>query len=341
MASATVPFPGSQTGAGDYLITPKKLTGAFSGQGEAGSIGALELNGTQTPEQLGIGCIQSTGLKKVPLSGGLAELGTPATSVAVSPSDQDVPCLPGLASATATATFPGGQEVDVTGASIWSASLDQSYGAGEFDCGSPGSTGTVTADFEGVSGSASLEFLENIQIAGVNLNGSVVLPDGTNGDPYSGSYDVAQGGTPPFTWAVVEGSLPPGLSLDPTTGAVTGTPTQAGGDYSWTIQVTDSSSPTPLVSTSNSGIESIDPMDGTVGLPYSQAYTPTAGAPPDTTWSVTEGSLAPGLSLDPSTGILSGTPTQAGNYSWSVQAESLSTDFIEVFNSGITIDPGM
>jgi hypothetical protein len=64
------------------------------------------------------------------------------------------------------------------------------------------------------------------------------LPMGFVNEPYYADLD-AWGGTPPYTWSVYSGSLPPGLSLDPTTGEITGTPTQTG--Y-WVvcIRVTDS-----------------------------------------------------------------------------------------------------
>jgi virginiamycin B lyase len=64
------------------------------------------------------------------------------------------------------------------------------------------------------------------------------LPVGTVGSPYSANLN-AQGGAPPYTWSVFFGSLPPGLSLNPATGAITGTPT--GGGTSFTLKVTDSS----------------------------------------------------------------------------------------------------
>ena len=50
---------------------------------------------------------------------------------------------------------------------------------------------------------------------------------------------VASGGTPPYTFVISSGSLPPGLTLNPSTGAITGTPTTAG-TYSYTAKVTDS-----------------------------------------------------------------------------------------------------
>jgi hypothetical protein len=69
----------------------------------------------------------------------------------------------------------------------------------------------------------------------------VSLPDATYGSPYDQTLQ-AIGGTSPYTWAVVSGSLPAGLTLDPSTGTITGTPTSPGSS-AFTVQVTDSASP--------------------------------------------------------------------------------------------------
>ncbi|ADB36253.1 putative Ig domain-containing protein [Spirosoma linguale] len=71
------------------------------------------------------------------------------------------------------------------------------------------------------------------------------LPDGTVGTAYNQTIQTT-GGTAPLTFAVSVGSLPAGLSLNPTTGAITGTPTAAG-TATFTIQVTDSKSCTDEV----------------------------------------------------------------------------------------------
>jgi hypothetical protein len=67
------------------------------------------------------------------------------------------------------------------------------------------------------------------------------LPVATLRTPYSATL-VAAGGTTPYSWSISQGSLPAGLSLDPATGVISGTPT-AVGTSSFTIQVTDAESP--------------------------------------------------------------------------------------------------
>jgi hypothetical protein len=63
------------------------------------------------------------------------------------------------------------------------------------------------------------------------------LPEGAFGSAYSAAL-AADGGVPPYTWGVAAGSLPAGLSLDPASGAITGT-LSAGGTFSFTALVTD------------------------------------------------------------------------------------------------------
>ena len=67
-----------------------------------------------------------------------------------------------------------------------------------------------------------------------------ILATATIGTAYS-STDHASGGTLPYTWSVSAGSLPPGLSLNATTGNISGTPT-TNGAYTFTLKIVDSSS---------------------------------------------------------------------------------------------------
>ena len=66
------------------------------------------------------------------------------------------------------------------------------------------------------------------------------------GQAYSAQF-LASGGVAPYVFSLTQGSLPLGLSIDPTTGVVSGVPTTAG-TYSFTVTVTDASDPAQSVS---------------------------------------------------------------------------------------------
>ena len=72
----------------------------------------------------------------------------------------------------------------------------------------------------------------------ITITGS--LPSATTGTPYSVSLSSVlsiSGGLPPFTWTVISGALPSGLSMD-TSGNIAGTPTTTG-TYNFTVQIVD------------------------------------------------------------------------------------------------------
>ncbi len=73
--------------------------------------------------------------------------------------------------------------------------------------------------------------------AGEALSIAGTPPGGTVGVSYGFCFS-ASGGTPPYTFAKTAGSIPPGTTLDPSTGCITGTPTTAG-VFCFTIEVTD------------------------------------------------------------------------------------------------------
>jgi Putative Ig domain len=150
-------------------------------------------------------------------------------------------------------------------------------------------------------------------------------PAGNVGVPYSHTF-IWVGGDPPFTWSIISGSLPPGLTLDPVAGVVSGTPTMAGA-FPFTVGVTDSLGNTGSVSCSitiaASSVPAIscnNPPGAGVGTPYSHLFTVTGGTAPFS-YSIISGSLPNGLSLSSGSGggLVSGTPTTAGTFPFTIQ----------------------
>ncbi len=135
------------------------------------------------------------------------------------------------------------------------------------------------------------------------------LPTGQIGAPYLGTL-TASGGVSPYTFSVVQGSLPPGLSLS-TGGVISGTPTVVG-TAQFVVRVTDGYG---AFSASNTAISINAPALGiltsslpaaTIGNPYSAILTATGGNSPYA-WTLDSGTLPPGVTLN-SAGVISGTP---------------------------------
>ena len=173
-----------------------------------------------------------------------------------------------------------------------------------------------------------------------------VCPEGTVEAAYSIQF-VGRGGCGPdppnlglpYQYSVINGSLPPGLSLSKS-GVLSGTPTTAG-TYKFWVELSDEDPPSAawclpkkaqrefqitiepriLVTTESAG-------PGTLGVPYSQTLTavmktgPDSTAPPSSplTWTLSGGALPPGIGLDASTGLLTGTPTAEGSFGFTVKA---------------------
>ena len=185
--------------------------------------------------------------------------------------------------------------------------------------GTPTAAGTYTFTVK-VTDHSSLTATEPVSltvIAGPSLS-LPAPPAGWTNTVYSDSLNES-GGTGPFTWSVSTGSLPAGIKLS-ADGNLTGTPT-ATGTSSFTVKVTDANSQSATQAigiTISAGVSApiTAPPAGVVGAAYTDTLTATGGTTPYT-WSLNAGTLPAGLSLS-SAGVLSGTPTTAGSYPFTV-----------------------
>jgi hypothetical protein len=163
---------------------------------------------------------------------------------------------------------------------------------------------------------SSQNFTLTVTCPGVAVVNPVVTT-GTAGVPFSQTF-TQSGGTPPVSFTLNTGTLPPGLTLS-TAGVLSGTPT-ASGTFPITVKVTDVGGCTGVGPTYNLVITChtvtvTNPATstGTVNAAFSQTFT-QSGAIGGATFSLNSGTLPAGLTLNPSTGVLSGTPTQAGTF---------------------------
>jgi len=153
-----------------------------------------------------------------------------------------------------------------------------------------------------------------------------VLNSGTEGRGYQATFG-AQGGTGPYTFSLVTGSLPAGLSLD-ASGNLTGVPASgSAGTYTFGVLAKDSTSLSVTTSYQLVIFSGTAFAVTTTGLPPAQAgqtYSQTINADFGTTpysFQVVSGTVPAGLSLS-TNGILSGVPGtgSAGTYTFTVQA---------------------
>lgn len=159
-------------------------------------------------------------------------------------------------------------------------------------------------------------------VSDTNIGIGCASGSATLGSAYS-SLLVAVGGTGPYVWSIISGSLPTGLSLNSATGTISGTPSVVG-DYTFTIHVEDSlgnvaDQSCEIVASCPSITVGCPTSSATVGTPYDDFITASGGTGPYT-FAIIAGALPDGLTLNTATGEVTGTPTTADTYDYTAQA---------------------
>lgn len=206
--------------------------------------------------------------------------------------------------------------------------------------------GQIVGDYSG----GTHGFLAQLSTASLTITTPPNLPAGSAGVSYSQTL-AASGGSTPYSWSLISGALPSGLTLS-NSGVISGTPASTG-TSTFTVKVTDNASASTtqtftLVISPQSGLTILTPSplpNAAVGVAYSQGLTATGGVTPYKGWAVANGSVLPqGLSLTQGvlsgTGLLSGTPAAGGNFLFTIQVtDNANTIVTKQFNLTITGGP--
>ena len=221
-----------------------------------------------------------------------------------------------------------------TGASAFAAACLHLNGTSGQIVGTPCNTTAVNLNFtvqvadDGGATPITQVYTIFLQPAPVLSITTTSLPLGYTNSHYSASINT-QGGVTPLTFSLLSGSfLPAGLALNPHTGQVSGIPTAAG-SFSFSVQVQDSSLPSPgqivsgtvtvtIMNPQPLSISTTTLPQGSTSTPYNGTLQATGGVPPYS-WKIIQGQLPPGLTLNSTTGVISGTPILVTTSTFTVQ----------------------
>jgi Putative Ig domain len=131
---------------------------------------------------------------------------------------------------------------------------------------------------------------------------------------------LISGGVAPYIVSI-NGKLPAGLSLG-NDGIISGTPSPTAKSEKFTVRITDSVNDTITQTFRITVLKALRIPErartGRIGKDYSESFRIRGGLGPFN-WSITSGNLPAGLSFNPATGVLTGSPTQAGEFPFTVQ----------------------
>jgi len=196
--------------------------------------------------------------------------------------------------------------------------------------GTPNSAGTFDFTVQVATSNPTQTATKDLRIVvnpQLSITTAAVLPAGVVNTGYNFTLS-AIGGVGPYTWVVPGLGLPAGVTLS-SAGVLSGTPSNTG-TFAFQAQVTDSFTPTQTATrnfslTVSSGltITTNTLATGAVGIAYSRTLTASGGTLP-LTWGFGGGVFPPGLTLA-ADGTISGTPTSAGTFNFTIVVSDSST----------------
>lgn len=172
----------------------------------------------------------------------------------------------------------------------------------------------------------TVDIYDDVVVESSGLNSAV------RGEPHSDSILVT-GGKLPYHFSIIDGSLPAGLTINSSTGHISGTADPVYG-YSeeFTVRVLDSGNPSGFADkqftiyvTNFLAITTGSIQAAFQKAPYLAKLESEGGISPHT-WSIMHGLLPEGLALDESTGEISGAPLECGTFNFTVRLEDSSTE---------------
>jgi uncharacterized protein (TIGR03437 family) len=280
----------------------------------------------ETPLAANVGDFQPTGFFELEITAGAA------CTYSLAPTSQAISASGGAGTVNVTASSNCGwaatSNVDwivITAGQSGTGNGTVSYTAGADAAGARSGTMTIAGQTFTVN--------EGAGVGGVlTITTPANLPGGAVNQSYSATLGVS-GGNPPYTWAITSGALPAGLTLNASSGLISGAAT-AVGTTSFTATVTDTNgnvaslvfSLTITATSSTFVITNPSFPNGVIGVAYSQALNSSGGEVTpffEPVFVVSGGALPPGLSITRNSQLssfITGTPTTAGVSSFTLTA---------------------
>jgi hypothetical protein len=215
-------------------------------------------------------------------------------------------------------------------------SLTSSSSTVAFFSGTPTVAGNYTFTLRAVTASGAVGTRTyNIAIGGIS---TASLATAITGEDYLETL-TATGISGTLLWGIAGGSLPPGLTLNSSTGVISGIPTTED-SYPVTFFVQNSFQQCTrsfTITVDNCVIDNASPLpEATAGEVYSTTLT-ASDITGTLTWSIISGALPNGLSLNAVTGEISGTPDTDGTYNFTAQVTSGDNTCQKAFELEVTV----